>query len=218
MIGVAVVLILLVLVFGFAVVISNTGPARIDDSGFLELSIFGARISATVPGIFFTGAVTMIILLLALLLLIAGIRRARGQRKRIKSLTESAQGTDSAATGSGTNSTATAEIEAKPRDADADHTSGAGDEATSATAPADRGERAASTTRPAGDDDPASSTPVGSTPPPELPDDTPAAGRDPRVGNPPGSDAAGPETTPEERSRLLEEVERATGDDRPANN
>jgi hypothetical protein len=95
MIGVAVVLILLVLIFGAAAVVSNSGPPSVSADGSLEFSIFVARVDATVPGIFFTGAVTMIILLLSILLLISGLRRARGQRQRIKALTHPAAATDS---------------------------------------------------------------------------------------------------------------------------
>jgi cytoskeletal protein RodZ len=190
MIGVGAVLLVLALIFAVAVVVSNAGDPTLNAEGLLDFSIFGARISATVPGVFFTGAVMMLVLLVALLLLFVGLRRARGQRKRIKSLQKSAAAVE------------------KERGSTTD------------SPPRSRRGRAKSA---AADSDDATTT--DSPPPTTSPAASPArasaeTGADERLTNSavssrkPG-DAAGEttETTPEERSRLLDEVDRAAGSD-----
>jgi hypothetical protein len=84
MIALAVVLLLIVVVFSVAVVISN--PAIID------LSIFGAHVPVTAAGVYFNGAGAMLILVLALDLLRRGVRRQVRRRRREKSLRAVASG------------------------------------------------------------------------------------------------------------------------------
>lgn len=78
----ALVLILVALVFGFGVLVGNTGPQ--------SLNVFGIDISATSAGIFLAGAATMLVLLSGLWMLQAGARRARRKRAEVKSLRKAA--------------------------------------------------------------------------------------------------------------------------------
>ena len=78
MVVLALILLVLVAVLVVAIVVSN--PQTYD------LSIFGAVIPATSAGIFITGAVTMAVTILALLLLRTGMRRARARRTKLKEL------------------------------------------------------------------------------------------------------------------------------------
>lgn len=78
----ALVLILLSLIFGFGVLVGNTGPQ--------SLNVFGVDISATSAGIFLVGAATMLVLLSGLWLLQAGARRARRRRAEVKTLRRAA--------------------------------------------------------------------------------------------------------------------------------
>lgn len=82
MVPIAVVVILVVIVFTVAVVLAPD-PAT--------LSIFGAQINTNTAGVYFTGAVTMLVLLLALMLFRAGLSRMARQRKEIRSLKEKAE-------------------------------------------------------------------------------------------------------------------------------
>ena len=84
MIPIAGVLLLIVVVFSIAIVISN--PA------ILDLSIFGAHLPVTAGGVYFTGAAAMLVLVLALDLLRRGIRREVRRRRRVKSLQAAASG------------------------------------------------------------------------------------------------------------------------------
>ena len=84
MIAIAGVLLLIVVVFSVAVVISN--PA------ILDLSIFGAHLPATAAGVYFTGAGAMLVFVLALDLLRRGVRREVRRRRRVKSLQAVASG------------------------------------------------------------------------------------------------------------------------------
>jgi cytoskeletal protein RodZ len=77
---VAVALILLVLVAVLTVGIAVSNPDVYD------LSIFGAVVKVSSVGIFLTGAITMALTVVALLLLRVGIRRGRARRKEIKEL------------------------------------------------------------------------------------------------------------------------------------
>jgi hypothetical protein len=108
MVVLALILLVLVAVLVVAIVVSN--PQTYD------LSIFGAVIPATSAGIFITGAVTMAVTILALLLLRTGIRRARARRSKLKEL----EAADAAATSSASATTN-------------DTTSDTGTSATSAT-------------------------------------------------------------------------------------
>ena len=85
MIAIAGVLLLIVVIFSVAVVISN--PA------ILDLSIFGAHLPATAGGVYFTGAGAMLVLVLALDLLRRGVRREVRRRRKVKSLQAVASGT-----------------------------------------------------------------------------------------------------------------------------
>jgi hypothetical protein len=73
-------LILLVLVAVLVLAIFVSNPDVYD------LSIFGAVLNVTSAGIFMTGAITMAVTILALLLLRTGIRRGRARRKQLKEL------------------------------------------------------------------------------------------------------------------------------------
>ena len=75
---VGVILLVLVAVLVLAIFISNPD--------IYDLSIFGAVVKVTSAGIFMTGAVTMAVTILALLLLRTGIRRGRARRKQLKEL------------------------------------------------------------------------------------------------------------------------------------
>jgi cytoskeletal protein RodZ len=77
---VAVALILLVLVAVLTVGIAVSNP------DIYDLSIFGAVVKVSSIGIFLTGAITMALTVVALLLLRIGIRRGRARRKEIKEL------------------------------------------------------------------------------------------------------------------------------------
>jgi hypothetical protein len=73
-----VILLVLVAVLVLAIFVSNPD--------IYDLSIFGAVVKVTSAGIFMTGAVTMAVTILALLLLRTGIRRGRARRKQLKEL------------------------------------------------------------------------------------------------------------------------------------
>jgi hypothetical protein len=77
---VAVALILLVLVAVLTVGIAVSNP------DIYDLSIFGAVVKVSSVGIFLTGAITMALTVIALMLLRMGIRRGRARRKEIKEL------------------------------------------------------------------------------------------------------------------------------------
>ena len=85
-------LILLVLVAVLVIAIFVSNP------DIYDLSIFGAVLNVTSAGIFITGAITMAVTILALLLLRTGIRRGQARRQRLKELAAS----DAAAAGSST--------------------------------------------------------------------------------------------------------------------
>jgi cytoskeletal protein RodZ len=77
---VAIALILLVLVAVLTVGIAVSNP------DIYDLSIFGAVVKVSSVGIFLTGAITMALTVVALLLLRIGIRRGRARRKEMKEL------------------------------------------------------------------------------------------------------------------------------------
>ncbi|HET9778643.1 MAG TPA: hypothetical protein VFP81_05100 [Propionibacteriaceae bacterium] len=85
--------ILLVLVAALVLAIFISNP------DIYDLSIFGAVVKVTSAGIFMTGAITMAVTILALLLLRTGIRRGRARRKQLKELETS---DDAAASASAT--------------------------------------------------------------------------------------------------------------------
>lgn len=82
MVPLAIVVILVVIVFTVAVVVAPD-PAT--------LSIFGAQINANTTGVYFTGAITMLVLLLALMMLRTGISRSVRHRKEVRSLKKQAE-------------------------------------------------------------------------------------------------------------------------------
>ncbi len=73
MVVLGVILLVLVAVLVLAIFVSNPD--------IYDLSIFGAVVQVTSAGIFLTGAITMAVTILALLLLRTGIRRGRARRK-----------------------------------------------------------------------------------------------------------------------------------------
>ena len=95
-------LILLVLVAVLVIAIFVSNP------DIYDLSIFGAVVKVTSAGIFMTGAVTMAVTILALLLLRTGIRRGRARRQQLKELEASdAAAASSSATPTETSTTTT---------------------------------------------------------------------------------------------------------------
>ena len=118
MVVLAVILLVLVAVLVVAIVVSNPE--------IYDLSIFGAVIPVNSAGVFFTGAVTMAVTILALLLLRTGIRRARIRRKQLKELEPPDAGAAGTATTppetsttTTTTKTSSTTVTSKPVDSDA---------------------------------------------------------------------------------------------------
>jgi hypothetical protein len=84
------ILLVLVTVLVLAIFVSNPD--------IYDLSIFGAVVKVTSAGIFITGAITMAVTILALLLVRTGIRRGRARRKQLKELETSDAAAASAST------------------------------------------------------------------------------------------------------------------------
>jgi hypothetical protein len=82
MIPIAGVLLLIIVVFTVAVVVSNPGVS--------DLSIFGASIPTTSAGIYFTGAGAMLVLILAAALMRRGIKRELARRRQLNELKQAA--------------------------------------------------------------------------------------------------------------------------------
>lgn len=82
MIPIAVVLLLVVVVFSVAVVVSNPSV--------FQLSVFGAGIPVTTAGVYFTGAGAMLVLILAAALLRRGLRRDVARRRQVRALQNAA--------------------------------------------------------------------------------------------------------------------------------
>jgi len=194
MIPIAGVLLLIVVVFTVAVVVSNPDV--------FNLSIFGANIPVTAAGVYFVGAGAMVVLILAALLLRRGLKRELRRRKQVKALRSAAGG-------------ATRPTPAQPEVA-------AGPESTSeeprSTPSADTGvDRAptedapgAAERRPVGASGTGASAMGTDVVPPELgADPAPATRADPQPRQP-----AETEVSAAERQALLEEAEELTGDGR----
>jgi hypothetical protein len=116
MVVLALILLVLVAVFVLAIFVSNPD--------IYDLSIFGAVVQVTSAGIFITGAITMAVTILALLLLRTGIRRSRARRKQLKELEASdasAAGTSTTpAETSTTADTSSTKVTNKPTEPEAD--------------------------------------------------------------------------------------------------
>ena len=97
------ILLVLVVVLVLAIFISNPD--------IYDLSIFGAVVKVTSAGIFITGAITMAVTILAVLLLRTGIRRARARRKQLKELETPDAAATSASTTPAESSTTTTTTE-----------------------------------------------------------------------------------------------------------
>ncbi|MET1004753.1 MAG: hypothetical protein ABWX96_04350 [Propionibacteriaceae bacterium] len=78
MIPIAGVLLLIIIVFTVAVIVSNPDV--------FNLSIFNANIPVTTAGVYFTGAGAMLVLILAADLLRRGLKRERARRKQVRAL------------------------------------------------------------------------------------------------------------------------------------
>jgi hypothetical protein len=76
MIVLALVLLIIVLVFSVAIVVSNPDV--------YQLSLFRVLVPVTSAGVFFTGFGAALLTIIALLLLRTGIRRSRGTRRRLR--------------------------------------------------------------------------------------------------------------------------------------
>jgi hypothetical protein len=85
MIVLALVLLIIVLVFSVAIVVSNPDV--------YQLSLFLVLVPVTSAGVFFTGFGAALVTIIALLLLRAGIRRSRDTRRRLRSTGQSSAGT-----------------------------------------------------------------------------------------------------------------------------
>jgi hypothetical protein len=77
MIVLALVLLIIVLIFSVAIVVSNPDV--------YQLSLFRVLVPVTSAGVFFTGFGAALVTITALLLLRAGIRRSRDSRRRLRS-------------------------------------------------------------------------------------------------------------------------------------
>jgi len=97
------ILLVLVVVLVLAIFISNPD--------IYDLSIFGAVVKVTSAGIFITGAITMAVTILAVLLLRTGIRRGRARRKQLKELETSDAAAPTASTTPAETSTTTTTTE-----------------------------------------------------------------------------------------------------------
>jgi hypothetical protein len=89
MVVLALVLLILVVVFSVAIVVSN--PAVYD------LSLFRVMVPVTSAGVYFTGVGAALLTVVALLLLRLGIRRSRERRQRLKTAEQAAIGSASGA-------------------------------------------------------------------------------------------------------------------------
>jgi predicted lipid-binding transport protein (Tim44 family) len=76
MVVLALVLLILVLLFGVAIVVSNPDV--------YQLSLFRVLVPVTSAGVFFTGFGAALVTIVALLLLRSGIRRSRENRRRLQ--------------------------------------------------------------------------------------------------------------------------------------
>jgi hypothetical protein len=107
MIPIALILLLIVIVFSIAVVVSNPTV--------YELSIFGAQIPVQTAGVYFTGAGAMLVLIVALGLLRVGWRRSMARRKQVKTLKKAADGKAPKPAGSSASSGSSASTAAADR-------------------------------------------------------------------------------------------------------
>jgi hypothetical protein len=82
MVVLALVLLILVVVFSVAIVVSNPGV--------YNLSLFRVLVPVTSAGVYFTGVGAAVLTVVALLLLRLGIRRSREQRQRLRSADQAA--------------------------------------------------------------------------------------------------------------------------------
>ena len=117
MIILGLILLVIVAIFGIAVVVSNPGVH--------ELSIFRVLVPVTYAGIFFTGVGATIVALLGVILIRHGLRRARARRKERKELV-------SGATAGGTAKADTEVAESKPAAPKGPEATGAGSAAPAA--------------------------------------------------------------------------------------
>jgi ABC-type nickel/cobalt efflux system permease component RcnA len=186
MVPIAAVLLLLIVAFSVAVVVSNPGV--------FDLSIFGAKITVNTAGVYFTGAGAMLILLLAAALMYTGLKRQRQRKKEIRRL-KAAVGPTS--TPSATQPTSAAATTAAT-------TVGAGEDRSSAKTPpaaveADRATEAEAAPKPVDFAQPSDARPAGTV-----------AG--PHTGEPSASDR--PTTSAAERQAMLDEAD-ALNHDKP---
>jgi hypothetical protein len=108
MVVVALVLLILIVVFSVAIVVSN--PA------VYELSLFRVLIPVTSAGVYFTGVGAALLTVVALLLLRLGIRRSRERRKRLRTAEQAAisgASRTAPAPSSGTGSSASSDVPAE---------------------------------------------------------------------------------------------------------
>jgi len=112
MVVLALVLLILVVVFSVAIVVSN--PAVYD------LSLFRVLVPVTSAGVYFTGMGAALLTVIALLLLRLGIRRSRERRQRLRSAEQAAtrgsstQAVSTAPSGSGSSVADVAPADGEP--------------------------------------------------------------------------------------------------------
>ncbi len=123
MIVLGLILLVIVAIFGIAVVVSNPGVH--------ELSIFRVLVPVTYAGIFFTGVGATIVAVLGVILIRHGLRRARARRKERKELVSGATAGGSA---SSTAKADTEVAESKPAAPKEPEATGAGSAAPAAPA------------------------------------------------------------------------------------
>src|SRR3712207_5524021 len=105
MVVLALVLLILIVVFSVAIVVSN--PA------VYELSLFRVLVPVTSAGVYFTGVGAALLTVVALLLLRLGIRRIREQRQRLRAAEQATAGSARvAAVPSGTGSSVASDLPA----------------------------------------------------------------------------------------------------------
>lgn len=91
MLIVALVLVLLVAVFGLVVALSNQAPVQLSPTGSINLSVFGADLPTSELGLVCAGAGAMLALVLAAVLFRVSAQRARANRRELKARQKAAR-------------------------------------------------------------------------------------------------------------------------------
>ena len=133
MVVLALVLLIIVLVFSVAIVVSNPDV--------YSLSLFRVLVPVTSAGVFFTGFGAALVTIIALLLLRTGIRRTRETRRRLRKAELPATSGAGTTSGSGSSATSSDDAEADgPRDRDLDRSPDPADRPAGSTLDLEPGE------------------------------------------------------------------------------